>query len=219
MTRIRLLLLDSHSVMRTALQHLLEALGHHIVGASGDVQQGVMLATRLQPDIVLMESRFPQGDAMGACRDIVHALPATRVMFLTGAEDSVLRVAGIRAGAEAYLHKETRVEELVRAIGMVARGAPAIDVGAARFLHGQCGPAQPLALGELAALTPQERRILPLVGQGLTNRQIGATLGLSHKTVKNHLSSVFQKLQVSRRAQLAALVARDRHPGQTAQAE
>ncbi|SFU74170.1 response regulator [Pseudoduganella namucuonensis] len=211
--RIRLLLLDSHEVVRTALRHLLEARGYDIVGACGNLEQGLALAQRLKPDIVLMESQFPSGDAVRACRHIRAASPCTRVVFLTSLKDDTMRVDGIMAGADGYLHKGAKVEELARTITAVARGTPAIDADTIQILRDKSSAAGRAAApgadtAEIAELTPQERKILPLIAEGLTNKQIGDALGLSHKTVKNHLSSVFQKLQVTRRAQLAAIVAR-----------
>jgi DNA-binding NarL/FixJ family response regulator len=193
---IRLLLLDSHTVVRTALRHFLEMMGRHVVGDAGDVTQALALAVRLKPDVVLMEAQFPHGDAVQACRDIRKVLPSARVIFLAGTANGTLRIDCMLAGAHAWLSKDAGVDELVRVIDSAGSqdrtrdGADAVPAGAG-----------------MAGLTPQETRILPLVAHGLTNRQIGDALGLSHKTVKNHLSSMFQKLQVNRRAQLAALVA------------
>lgn len=194
--RTRLVLLDSHTIVRTALRHFLEVLGLHVAGEAGDVTHALALTVRLKPDVVLMEAQFPHGDAVQACRDICKLMPSTQVVFLTSAANGALRIDCMLAGAHAWLSKEADVDELVRAIDSAGSKERRRDA-----MHPAPGG------GELAGLTPQENRILPLVAHGLTNRQIGEALGLSHKTVKNHLSSMFQKLQVSRRAQLAALAA------------
>lgn len=209
--RIRVLLLDSHEWVRTALHGLLEERGHDVVGAAGNLAEGQALAALLRPDIVLMEARFPAGCAIATCRAIRKAAPATRVVFLTSADDAALRLEGILAGADGYLHKDAPMDELARTLACVARGTTAIDAGTIQILRDSAtANGITLAAAEAAdidELTPQERKILPLIAEGMTNKQIGDALGLSHKTVKNHLSSVFQKLQVNRRAQLAALVA------------
>lgn len=216
--KIRVLLLDSHAWVRSALRNLLQERGHDVVGATGDLAEGRALAALLAPDIVLMETQFPTGSAIEACRAIRKAAPATRVVFLTSATDARLRLEGILAGADGYLHKDARMEELAHILAAVSRGGTAIDADTIQILrahaaanaaaHGAMrGAAQPDVAADIDVLTPQERKIVPLIAEGMTNKQIGEALGLSHKTVKNHLSSVFQKLQVTRRAQLAALVA------------
>lgn len=212
--KIRVLLLDSHEWVRSALRNLLQERGHDVVGATGDLAEGRALAALLAPDIVLMEAQFPAGCAIDACRAIRKAAPATRVVFLTSATDAMLRLEGILAGADGYLHKEARMEELARILAAVARGTTAIDADTIQILRASAAAngivpaaAQPDFAADIDELTPQERKILPLIAEGMTNKQIGEALGLSHKTVKNHLSSVFQKLQVTRRAQLAAIVA------------
>lgn len=212
--KIRVLLLDSHAWVRSALGNLLQERGHEVVGASGDLAEGRVLAALLTPDIVLMETQFPAGSAIEACRAIRKAAPATRVVFLTSATDASLRLEGILAGADGYLHKDARMEELAHILAAVARGSTAIDANTIQILRAHAasngvrpGAAQPDVAAGIDELTPQERKIVPLIAEGMTNKQIGEALGLSHKTVKNHLSSVFQKLQVTRRAQLAAMVA------------
>jgi two-component system, NarL family, response regulator DevR len=210
---IRVLLLDSHDWVRTALRNLLKERGHAVVGSSSNLAEGQALAARLAPDIVLMEAQFPSGCAIEACRAIRKAAPATRVVFLTSATSAALRLQGILAGADGYLRKDARLEDLSHIVAAVARGTSAIDADTVQILRDSAtANAAVPAAADIGELTPQERRILPLIAEGMTNKQIGDVLGLSHKTVKNHLSSVFQKLQVSRRAQLAAIVAATRRP-------
>jgi two-component system, NarL family, response regulator DevR len=204
--RIRLLLVESHEVVRTALRHLLAAQGFDIAGECASLKSALQLIGRLAPDVVLMETQLPDGNPVQSCRDIRAAFPSTRLIFLASSSDIMTRVGGILAGADAYLSKECDAESLARAIRAVASGNHILDGETLQWLRQKAGAA---TAGSLCthALSPQEQKILPLVAEGMTNKEIGEALGLSHKTVKNHLSSVFQKLQVSRRAQLAAIVA------------
>ncbi|RJF92254.1 LuxR C-terminal-related transcriptional regulator [Noviherbaspirillum saxi] len=207
--KIRLLLVDDHELIRTSLGHLLAALEFQIVGDVGTLSGCIEQVARLQPDIVLMESRMADGDALRTCREIRAAYPEVRVMFLTSAENQDAMLNYILAGGDAYLSKNIAASVLTDAIVAVASGQPKLDFATMQRLRERisCGTPQRM---QQDALSPQERRILPLVAEGKTNKEIGKQLGLSDKTVKNHLSSVYQKLQVKRRAQVAALVAHDR---------
>lgn len=205
--RIRLLLLDGHELVRTALRHFLEVHGFDIVGEFGTAADCLSEVAVLQPDVVLMETQLPDRNALHVCREIRVAWPSGRIIFLTSSSDEELRVGSILAGADCYLLKDVAANMLTRAIEAVAAGRPTLDTNTVQRLRErvQAGASPPK---RAEALSPQERKILPLVAEGKTNKEIGVALGLSHKTVKNHLSSVYQKLHVTRRAQVAALVAR-----------
>jgi DNA-binding NarL/FixJ family response regulator len=207
-------LLDSHEVVRTALRHLLEAHGFDIVGEFGTVATCVREVGALRPDIVLMETQLPDSSALAACRDIRAAWPPGRILLLTSTDDEELRVGSILAGADCYLLKDVSAGVLTRTIETLGAGSATLDTDTVQRLREKAHGAVPLAM-RARNLSPQERKILPLVAEGKTNKEIGVALGLSHKTVKNHLSSVYQKLHVTRRAQVAALVARDELNGPT----
>jgi DNA-binding NarL/FixJ family response regulator len=204
--RIRLLLVDSHEVMRTALHHLLAAEGFDVAGECASLKSAQQLIGQLAPDIVLMETQLPDGNPVHACRDIRADYPSTRVIFLASSSDIMTRVCCILAGADGYLSKECDAASLARAIRAVASGNHILDGETLQWLREKAGATTANSLCT-RVLSPQEQKILPLVAEGMTNKEIGEVLGLSHKTVKNHLSSVFQKLQVTRRSQLAAIVA------------
>jgi len=203
---IRLLLVDSHEVVRTALRQLLAAEGFDIAGECASLRNALELIEQRAPDIVVMETQLPDGNPLQVCRDIRASYPSTRVLFLASSSDIMTRVYCILAGADGYVPKESGIENLASAIRAVASGNHILDRETLRWLREKAGTAAANSL-ITSVLSPQEQKILPLVAEGLTNKQIGELLGLSHKTVKNHLSSVFQKLRVSRRSQLAAIVA------------
>jgi DNA-binding NarL/FixJ family response regulator len=205
--RIRLLLVDSHEVVRTALRHLLEAKGFDIAGESPSLRGALECIERTSPDVVLIETRLPDGNPAHACRSIRACGSATRVLFLASSSDIATRVDCILAGADGYICKECDAAGLADAIRAVAAGNHVLDAETLQWLRDKAGAAA-VGFQWTGVLSPQEQKILPLVAAGKTNKEIGDVLGLSHKTVKNHLSSVFQKLQVTRRSQLAAIVAR-----------
>lgn len=204
---IRLLLVDSHEVVRTALRHLLETEGFDIAGESASLRGALECISRTSPDVVLMETRLPDGNPMHACRSIRASGCAARVLFLASSSDIRTRIDCILAGADGYISKERDAAGLAHAIRAVAAGNHVLDTETLQWLRDKAGAAA-TGFQWTGMLSPQEQKILPLVAAGKTNKEIGELLGLSHKTVKNHLSSVFQKLQVSRRSQLAAIVAR-----------
>jgi two-component system response regulator DevR len=177
-----------------------------IVGEAGTVADGVKACVQLQPDVVLLDIRLPDGSGFDACRQILGQLPKTRVVMLTAHTNDNLVYDAVTAGAHGYLMKEIDAGGLVQALQDVAAGRSILDPDAtARVLRllrggttGEHGP-------DLSVLSAQERRVLALVADGLTNKQAGNQLGLSENTVKNYLVSVFEKLQVKRRAQAAAI--------------
>jgi DNA-binding NarL/FixJ family response regulator len=207
---IRLLLVDDHKVVRSGVKALLSGTGNiDVVGEAGTVVDAVSVAARLKPDLVLMDVRLPDGSGIDACRDIRTARPQTRVLFLTSFADDDAVLATILAGADGYLLKEIDEEALIRAIETVAAGRSILDPSVTqRVLTRIKDQASTGAEQKGADLSPQEQKVVALVAEGQTNKEIAVALGLSDKTVRNYLSNIFQKLQVSRRSQAAALYVR-----------
>lgn len=209
---IRLMMVDDHEVLRLGLRTLFtEASGFHVVGEAGTVAQAITDAARLKPDVVLMDVRLPDGSGVEACRAIRTARREARVLFLTSFADDDAVLATILAGAQGFLLKEVSSDELLKAVRTVATGRSILDPAVTqRVLARVQAQAQsaPSAEEKGEPLSPQEKRVLSLVAEGKTNKEIGASLALSDKTVEHYLSSVFQKLQVSRRAQAAAYYTR-----------
>ena len=207
---IRLLLVDDHKVVRSGVKALLSGTGNiDVVGEAGTVADAVLVAARLKPNLVLMDVRLPDGSGIDACREIRTARPETRVLFLTSFADDDAVLATILAGADGYLLKEIDEEGLIRAIETVAAGRSILDPSVTRRVLARIKD-QASAGGEQKGedLSPQEQKVVALVAEGQTNKEIAVALGLSDKTVRNYLSNIFQKLQVSRRSQAAALYVR-----------
>jgi two-component system response regulator DevR len=197
---IRLLLVDDHEVVRAGLCALLGDIeGLRIAGEAGTVAQAIDQAARLRPDVVLMDLRLPDGSGLDACREILSNAPQTRILFLTSHSDEQAVMSTVLAGAAGYVLKDIGHQALVAAIRDAAAGRPILDARVTQPVITRLHSAE--------ALSVQERRVLALVVEGKTNKEIGAALGLSDKTVKNYLSNAFQKLGVSRRSQAAALFA------------
>ncbi|MEK6245886.1 MAG: response regulator transcription factor [Pseudomonadota bacterium] len=204
------MLVDDHEVVRIGLRALFGRTEFiEVVGEAGTVAQSVTEARRTHPDVVLMDLRLPDGSGLDACREILSTDPAVRVLFLTSFSDEQAVIATVLAGAAGYLLKEIGQEALIRAIEAVASGQSILDPGVTQTvlkrMHAVVAQSDRRRTDDLST---QERRILALVVEGKTNRQIAAALDLSDKTVKNYLSNAFQKLRVSRRSQAAALFAR-----------
>jgi two-component system response regulator DevR len=196
---IRVFLLDDHELLRRGLRDLLEGAGDiQVVGESSSVQDAVERIAALQPDVALLEVRLPDGSGIEVCRWARTASPAMRSLMVT-TFDRAARQAAILAGAAGFVLKQIRGDELVAAIRRVAAGEVLLEEPPARqepvFAH----PTDP----RLAQLTAQERRVLDLVSEGLTNRDIGERLGIGEKTVRNHVSNVLAKLGLSGRTQAA----------------
>lgn len=202
---IRLLLVDDHEVVRVGLRTVIHNnQGIIVVGEAGSKAAAVRAVKRLNPDIVLMDVRLPDGSGVEACRDILAKHPATRVIFLTSFADDESALAAVLAGAQGYVLKNIDSSLLIRSIRAVSNGrsilSPALTQRALNWVKAGSAQVDPVRKQSLA---PQEERVLALVADGLTNKEIAATMQLSDKTVKNYLSNMFQKLQISRRAQAA----------------
>ncbi len=201
------MLVDDHEVVRLGLVTLLAGKDNfEVVAQAGSVKEAIGEAARVCPDVVLMDLRLPDGSGLDACRAILSDRPATRVLFLTSYTDEEAVVSSVLAGAAGYLLKEVGSKALINAIELVHDGQSILDPKITtavrdRMLALANPPKKRANVGELS---PQERRILVLVVEGKTNKEIASELGLSDKTVKNYLSNAFQKLNVHRRSHAAA---------------
>jgi two-component system, NarL family, response regulator DevR len=203
---IRLLMVDDHQVVRLGLISL---LAHYpdiqVIGEAATVRMAVEETLRLRPDLVLMDVRLSDGNGFEACRRIREQAPEVRVLFLTSFADEQIVIESIDAGADGYLLKEIDEAGLVRAIRDVASGQSILDPAITRrVLERAKTPGASSNRDRWMTLSPQERRVVALVAQGKTNKEIAQDLGLSDKTVKNYFSNVLEKLGVSRRSQAAA---------------
>ena len=207
---LRLLVVDDHEVVRQGLVSLLDRRdGFEVVAQAGTVAESIAMATRFEPDVVIMDVRLPDGSGIEACREIRAARPETRVVMLTSYPDEEAVLSAIIAGASGYLLKQIRGRELVSALEAVGRGESLLDSAVTeKVLERVRRVASGSATDELADLTSQERKILLLVADGKTNKEIAAEVFLSDKTVKNYVSSILSKLNLQRRAQAAAFVAK-----------
>ena len=210
MTGYRLLIVDDHEVVRQGLVALLDRReGFQVVAEAGSVAEAMDQARRFQPDIVVMDVRLPDGSGIEACRDIRAELPATRIVMLTSYPDEEAVFSAIVAGAAGYLLKQIRARDLVAALEAVGRGESLLDPAVtAKVLDRVRRIATGSQPDELSMLTAQEQKVLALVAEGKTNKEIAAEIFLSDKTVKNYVSSILSKLNLERRAQAAAYVAK-----------
>ena len=207
---LRLLVVDDHEVVREGLVALLDRrAGFDVVAQAGTVAESIALATRHEPDLVIMDVRLPDGTGIEACREIRATRPKTRVVMLTSYPDEEAVLSAIIAGASGYLLKQIRGRDLVSALEAVSRGESLLDPAVTeKVLERVRRLASGSATDELAELTSQERKILLLVAEGKTNKEIAADVFLSDKTVKNYVSSILSKLNLQRRTQAAAFVAK-----------
>src|SRR5688500_12692222 len=203
---IRVFLLDDHEVVRRGLVALLEATGEiEVVGESGSALEAARRIPAIRPDVAVLDARLPDGSGIDVCRDIRSADPEIKALILTSYQDDEALFSAIMAGAAGYVLKQIRGTDLVDAIRRVAAGQSLLDPAVTqqvleRIRHGADSEPE-----ELKALTAQERRILELIAEGMTNRQIGEELFLAEKTVKNYVSSLLAKLGLERRTQAAIL--------------
>jgi DNA-binding NarL/FixJ family response regulator len=209
---VRLLVVDDHEVVRQGLVALLERqTGFEVVAQAGTVAEAISAAARFEPDLVIMDVRLPDGSGIEACREIRAARPETRVIMLTSYPDEEAVLSAIIAGASGYLLKQIRGRDLVSALEAVGRGESLLDPAVTEKVLARVRQvASGSARDELSELTSQERKILMLVAEGKTNKEIAAEVFLSDKTVKNYVSSILSKLNLQRRAQAAAFVAKHR---------
>ena len=206
--KVSIMLVDDHEVVRTGLRTLLERRpGLAVVAEAGTVAEAVATARQSRPDVIVMDVRLPDGNGVEACREILADFPDTKVLMLTSYADDEAVYGSIMAGASGYLLKQTRGQILSEAIEKVARGESLLDpVVTNKVLERM----RALARGEgdeLAVLSDQERKIIGLIAEGKTNKEIAAEIFLSDKTVKNYVSSILSKLNLRRRSEAAAFIA------------
>jgi two-component system, NarL family, response regulator DevR len=209
---LSLLIVDDHEVVRQGLVALLGRRPEfQVVAEAGTAAEAVAAARRFEPDLVIMDVRLPDGSGIEACREIRADLPNTRVVILTSYPDEDAVLSAIVAGASGYLLKQVRARDLVAALEAVGRGESLLDPAVTgRVLERVRRIATSDQPDELAQLTSQEQKILLLVAEGKTNKEIAVDVFLSDKTVKNYVSSILAKLNLERRAQAAAYMAKVR---------
>ena len=207
--RIRILLVEDHEVVRDGVRSLINANDDlTVVGEAGSVREAIDQAMRTRPDVVVMDVRLADGRGIEATREIRARLEKTQVLMLTSFADDEALFASIMAGAAGYVLKQIRGGELVRAIREIGAGRSLLDPEVTRSVLERLRKGKTMRDEKLARLSAQEERILTLVAQGLTNGQIGKQLKLAEKTVKNYVSTILSKLEVARRAEAAAYLAR-----------
>ena len=205
---IRVYLLDDHELVRRGLHDLLSAEPDlEIVGESGSAVQATAEIVRLAPDVAVLDGRLPDGSGIEVCRDVRAANADIRALILTSYDDDEALFAAIMAGADGYVLKQIAGTDLIDGIRSIAAGRSLLDPSLVTKVMDRLRRGDPEA-DRLALLTEQERRILALIAEGMTNRQIGQTLFLAEKTVKNYVTSVLSKLGLERRTQAAVLGAK-----------
>lgn len=207
---VRVFLLDDHEIVRRGLRELLEDEGGcEVVGEAGTAAEALALVPASHPDVAVLDVRLPDGDGVSVCRELRSRIPELACLMLTSYSDDEALFDAILAGAAGYVLKQVRGSDLVGAVRTVAAGRslldPRLTAAVTQRLRAACPADDPFA-----ELTAQERRILELIGDGLTNRQIARRLSLAEKTIKNYVSGLLAKLGVERRVQAAVLISEAR---------
>ena len=212
---IRVLIVDDHEVVREGLRALLRRRSNlAVVGEADSVASAIEEANRTEPDVVIMDVRLPDGSGVEACREIRAQRPETKVIMLTSYADEDAVFASIMAGATGYLLKQTRTQALTDAIERAMNGESLLDPAVTQRVLERIRNIGSAKDDELSLLSEQERKILDLIAEGKTNKEIAKEVYLSDKTVKNYVSSILSKLNVRRRSEAAAFIARRRPPTQ-----
>jgi DNA-binding NarL/FixJ family response regulator len=207
---LRVMLVDDHEIVRDGIRAMLDAEDDIVVTTEAStVREAVDEAARTRPDVIVMDVRLSDGSGIEATREIRAARPETKVLMLTSFADDEALFSSIMAGASGYVLKQVKSGDLLRAIRAVGAGDSLLDPSVTNAVLDRLRKGKHLMKDEkLARLSPQEERILQLIAEGWTNRQIGDELHLAEKTVKNYVSSILSKLEVARRAEAAAYLAR-----------
>jgi two-component system, NarL family, response regulator DevR len=204
---INLLLVDDHPVVRDGLRRIQELEpGIRIIGEASSVQAAISEARRLQPDVILMDVRLPDGDGIWACRQIKADLPEVRILFLTSFADNRFVLAAIEAGADGYLLKENVPQRIIDAIHFIRKGGTVFDPVITRGMTGNSRQGE--RPNPLKALRDRERRLLAEVAKGKTDKEVAVALDITAKTARNYLDRIFAKLNVHTRTEAALLYAR-----------
>jgi two-component system response regulator DevR len=210
-TPIRVFLLDDHEIVRRGVRELLEAESDiEVVGEASTAAEALARVPATKPDVAVLDVRLPDGNGVAVCRELRSDMPQLACLMLTSFADDEALFDAIMAGAAGYVLKQIRGNDLVGAVRTVAAGGSLLDPKAAAAVMERMRTPKPA--DPLAALTDQERRILDLIGEGLTNRQIGERMFLAEKTVKNYVSNLLSKLGLQRRTQVAVLATEVRRP-------
>jgi two-component system, NarL family, response regulator DevR len=214
--KTRVFLLEDHEVMRQGLRMVLSAEPDiEVVGDAGTVASALVRLSAVRPDVAILDVRLPDGDGISACRDIRSMLPDVACLMFTAYEDDQALLGAVMAGAAGYVLKGTPVRDVVDAVRVVATGKSILDAGATQRIIAQLQGGSPVSgQGDdrVASLTAQEKRVLDLIGEGLTNRQIAERMSLAEKTAKNYVSALLMKLGLQRRSQAAVLAVRHANP-------
>ena len=206
---VRVFLLDDHEVVRRGLRELLESEGDiEVIGEAGTAAVAIARIPALRPDVAILDARLPDGSGIDVCRQVRSADPAIRVIILTSFDDDEALFSAIMAGAAGYVLKQVTGQDLLAAVRIVAGGASLLDPQVTERVMRRLREGSDSGPEELKQLSAQERRILELVAEGLTNRQIGERMFLAEKTVKNYMSSILAKLGLERRTQAAVFATR-----------
>ena len=207
---LRVMLVDDHEIVRDGIRAMLESQDDIVVTTeAGTVRDAIDEAARTRPDVIVMDVRLTDGSGIEATREIRAARPATKVLMLTSFADDEALFASIMAGASGYVLKQVKSGDLLHAIRAVGAGDSLLDPSVTTAVLDRLRKGKQLMGDEkLARLSPQEERILQQIADGKTNKEIGDDLALAEKTVKNYVSSILSKLEVARRAEAAAYLAR-----------
>jgi two-component system response regulator DevR len=203
---IKLVLVDDSELVRMGLRTLLTPEPSiQLLGEAGNARDAVAVIAEKKPDVVLMDIRLPDGTGFEACRAVLQKLPNLRVIFLTSVVDDKMVDEAIKSGGHGYLLKEINGRGLVQAIHDVANGKSILDPVVTARVMSMVKSGSSAQAHRTEQLSPQEQKVLALVAEGKTNKEVAADLGLSEKTVKNYLANAFDKLAVTRRAQAVAV--------------
>jgi len=205
---IRIFLLDDHEIVRRGLAELLNLeLDMQVVGEASSAAEALHRIPAARPNVAVLDVRLPDGNGVEVCREIRSLMPEVRCLMLTSYADDEAHFNAVMAGASGYVLKDIRGNDLLSAVRQVAAGKSLLDPVATQRVLDRLRTAEQVD-DRLKGLSDQERRILELIGEGMTNRQIGQTMHLAEKTIKNYVSSLLAKLGMERRTQAAAFVAR-----------
>jgi len=208
MDAIRVFLLDDHEIVRRGLAELINLQNDmEVVGEASTADEALRRIPAARPDIAVLDVRLPDGSGVEVCREVKSVMPSVSCLMLTSYSDDEALLNAIMAGASGYVLKEIRGNDLIKAIRQVANGESLLDPSVTEKVLERLHSGRKVD-SELAGLTDQERQILTLIGQGMTNRQIGDHMHLAEKTIKNYVSGLLAKLGMERRTQAAAYVAR-----------